>query len=70
MAGRGRPTLFHNLQYAWAVALLGLALLGILFTLLTAVFFLSAAAVSKTPISGGAGQSQLPCVPPAIKTYL
>ncbi|XP_034241017.1 uncharacterized protein LOC117645151 [Thrips palmi] len=55
----GRPTLFHNLQYAWAVALLGLALLGIVFTLVTAVFFLSAAAVSKTPISGGAGTSVL-----------
>ncbi|KAK3920682.1 Metabotropic glutamate receptor 5 [Frankliniella fusca] len=55
----GRPTLFHNLQYAWAVSLLVLALLGILLTLLTAVFFLSAAAVSKTPISGGAGTSVL-----------
>lgn len=56
---RSRPTLFHNLQSVWAVALLALALLGILATLVIAVFFLSAAAVSKTPISGGAGTSVL-----------
>ena len=56
MAVRWRPTLFHNLQHVWAVVLGVLALLGILVTLIIAVFFLSAAAVSKTRICGGAGQ--------------
>jgi len=44
------------MQFIWALVLGAVALLGMLLTLATAVFFLSAAAVARTPISGSAGQ--------------
>ncbi|XP_067004310.2 uncharacterized protein [Anabrus simplex] len=48
-----QPTIYHNLQYAWASILGGFTLLGAFLTIMTALYFLAAAALPHTNLSSG-----------------
>lgn len=47
------PTVYHNFQYTWPTVIGSITLLGIFATVLMSLYFLTAAALPKSNISGG-----------------